>query len=252
MICCQSSQNSCFSRLDPRFKLISLFILAFSFSFVSEPKLLPAMLVLTMAAFCLSGLPGSYILKRLKIPSIIVLALVFTLPVISGETPVASLGFLTITREGLAASALVAVRFLCIITLALIILGTTPVQTCVRAFQALRLPWIMADMALLVIRYIEVIGSDYRRMRTSMVLRGFSGQRTGIKTLKTMSWLIGSLVVRGVERSDRIYRAMRVRGYGNLSPGSHGFKATKLDILIFSAVIMLAALLVGLELHLGS
>ncbi|GAF82078.1 unnamed protein product, partial [marine sediment metagenome] len=49
-------------RWDPRFKLIGLLALIFAFSFVREPYMLPAMVMVTSAIYFVSKLPVSFML----------------------------------------------------------------------------------------------------------------------------------------------------------------------------------------------
>lgn len=235
------------SRWDPRLKIIGLLLLAFTFSLVSQLLVLPFMAGATLALVALSGLPVRDIIRKLRYPSLIILGLVLLLPVISGYTPLVQWGGLTVTVEGLSTSVLIAVRFLCIVTLAAVFLGTTPLLVNIKAVQALGLPYIMADMALLVTRYQEVFSRDLRQMRIAMRLRGHGDKALSIKALQTMSWLAGSLFLRSYERSERVYMAMRLRGYGNAEAGPHPFKATRSDILALLGVCALAALFVWLD-----
>jgi len=250
--CCEHCfGTSILHSLDPRLKLICLAVLAFTYSFLSSPVLLAAMILATFSLFMVSGLPGHFILARLKLPSFIILVLVFTLPLISGDTVLFSLGSVSLKQEGLYSALLVAVRFFCIISTVIIILNTSPLLTYIKAVRAMGLPWIMADMTFLVFRYLQVIGDDYRKMKTSMRIRGFEGNRLSLGTLRTISWLTGGLLVRSLERSDWIYRSMRIRGYGSAGRNQHEFKTGGFDLAISGAVIMTALCLAALEIWLG-
>jgi len=237
--------------MDPRFRLVGLFVLIFAFSFVSDFRLLAAMLAFTLILFFLSGLPARFILQKLKLPSLIILVLVLVLPFVSGQNILLDLGFISLKQEGLYASGLIAARFLCIITTVMIVLHTAPLLTHVQAMRAMGLPWIMADMALLVGRYLEVLGSDLKRMHTAMRLRGLNSSRPGLYVLRTRAWLCGSLLVRGLERADWVYRAMRLRGYGHSRAATSQFRATALDMAGLAAALMAAGTVMGLEIWLG-
>ncbi|WP_035272666.1 cobalt ECF transporter T component CbiQ [Desulfonatronum thiodismutans] len=237
-------------RWDPRLKLIGLLLLAFTFSFVSNLRVLPVMIALTLTVVAVSRYPLDLLLRRLRYPSLVILCLIILLPLISGFTPLVEWGGLTVTREGLQAALLVATRFFCIVTLAAVLLGTTPLLRTVKAMQALGLPYVMADMALLVVRYLEVLSADLRRMRISMRLRGHVEQRRPWRNLRTLAWLTGSLILRGYERSQGVYNAMRLRGYGHAPVRPDEFTATRVDLLALAAVCAAAGILIWLELTL--
>ncbi|WP_291320560.1 energy-coupling factor transporter transmembrane component T [Desulfonatronospira sp.] len=245
------SGSSVLHRMDPRCRLAGLFVLIFAYSYVSDLRLLGIMLLLTLMLFFLSGLPARFILQKLKLPSIIILVLVLSLPFVSGQNILLDLGFISLKQEGLHASGLIAARFLCIISTVMIVLHTAPLLTHVKAMRAMGLPWIMADMALLTGRYLEVLGCDLRRMQTAMRLRGLHVSRPGLYMLRTRAWLCGSLLVRGLERADWVYRAMRLRGYGQGRAANPKYRATALDLAVLTAALLAAGTVIGAEIWLG-
>jgi cobalt/nickel transport system permease protein len=237
-------------RWDPRLKIVGLLLLIFTFSFVSTLQVLPVMITVTLAAVACSRYPLRKLMHRLRYPSLIILCLVLLLPVLSGFTALVEVGGLTITTEGLTAALLVGTRFFCIITVAAVFLGTTPLLVNIRAIQALGLPYIMADMTLLVVRYLEVMRSDLQQMRIAMKLRGHAERGFSWKNIQIMAWLTGSLILRSYERSQGVYRAMRLRGYGHIEARPDEFKAAPVDIAALILTLSAAALLVLLELRL--
>lgn len=242
-----NSGNSLLCSWDPRLKIVGLLALSFSFSFVSDLRILPVMVAVTIFFWAISSIPIRIILQKLRYPSLVILFLVFILPFAGGGTPLINLGFATMTQEGLASSLLIAARFYSILILAMVFLGTTHVLVNIRAIQALGLPYIMADMALLVVRYLEVLGQDLRRMHRSMLMRGHQNKKFSQKNLQTMAWLMGSLLLRSYERAEGVYKAMRLRGYGQTEGRSMEFSATFLDVMGLVAVIGVTTCLVWLE-----
>jgi len=69
-------------RWDPRLKLIGLMVLIFAFSFVGSLYLLPAMVLVTAIVYVISRLPVSFMLTRLRYPSIFLLVVVLLLPLL--------------------------------------------------------------------------------------------------------------------------------------------------------------------------
>ena len=58
-------------------------------------------------------------------------------------------------------------------------------------------------------------------MHISMRLRGFQNKGWSLKTVKTSAWLAASLLLRSYERADGVYKAMRLRGYGQEAATRH-------------------------------
>jgi len=204
----------------PRLKLISLGVLMFAFAAVKHLTLVPPMLLITAIIYGCSGLPFSFLLKRLRYPGLFILSVVLILPLTSGATVLAQWGPLAIRQEGLIAMSLIVGRFLSILTLGFVLLGTTPFLTLLRAMRSLGLPTLLADMTLLTYRYLFETADMLATMQRSMKLRGYGRQTRWFKlerkTLSQLVGLLGTLLIRSYERSERIYKAMQLRGYGQL------------------------------------
>lgn len=238
-------------RWDPRYKLIGLIVLVFAFSFVHDLRMLLAIAIVTVSIYVISKLPFSFMAKRLRYPSIFLVVLVLTLPFLAGEIIVLNLGPLAVRQEGLLSALLIATRFVCIVTIGIILISTTPLLTNIKAMRALGLPAIMADMALLAFRYLQEIGQDLHQMQTSMRLRGFHARRFSIRALRILAWLSGSLLVYSYERSETIYKAMILRGYGyGPSPRSE-FQSCTRDTVVLVAIILVAAGIIAGDVILG-
>lgn len=220
--------DSIIHRWNPRLKLVGLFGLIFAFASVETLALIPVMGVSTLALYGASGLPFAYLRRRLRYPGMFLLGIILLLPWLSGETVLWQWGWLTLRLEGCLTVALIASRFLCILTVGLVLLGTMPFLTTLKAMRSLGLPALLADMTLLTYRYLYEVAENLTTMRRAMGLRGFgSNQRNHHskrlafvpdgRDLNLLASLTGSLFIRSYEQSERIYKAMRLRGYGQHS-----------------------------------
>jgi len=197
---------------DPRYKLVAFMTLIFAFSFVQSLQLLPAMVAVSCVLFAVSRLPLSFLLARLRLPGFFLVMMAVMLPFLSGKTVLFSIGPLAVKEEGCLDLLLISVKFVCILTVGIILFGTTPFLTNVKAMRAMGLPAILADMTLFSYRYLYDIGDKLKTMETAMRLRGFRGRN--LKSLATYASLAGTILVRSYEQSDRVYKAMILRGYG--------------------------------------
>ncbi|RYD06115.1 hypothetical protein N752_06185 [Desulforamulus aquiferis] len=215
--------NTAIHRWDPRYKLVSLMTLVFSFSFVQDIRMIPMMLGISAILYTLSRLPYSYLLSRLRLPGIFMLATLVILPFMSGKEVLFQAGPLSIKVEGCLVALLIACKFVSILTLGIVLFGTTPFITTVKAMRSLGLPPLLADMTLFAYRYLFDIGADFKTMQTAMGLRGFRG---GLKSMGTLSSLAGTILVRSYEQSDRVFKAMIMRGYGQTVSYREDFQAS--------------------------
>lgn len=235
-----SGLDSPFHRWDARYKLIGFVALVFAFSFIRDLRMVLVMAGATAVIYAVSRLPGSFLARRMRYPSIFLVAIMLTLPFLSGQNILATWGPMAVREEGLLAAILIAARFTCIVTIGVVLLGTTPLLTNIKAMRALGLPQVMADMALLSFRYIQEIGRDLHNMQVAMRLRGFTNRCLSLKGLRTLAWLSGSLLVYSYEHSESIYQAMILRGYGNAPPRCE-FQSTPRDRYVFIAVLIITA-----------
>lgn len=201
-------------RWNPRTKFISLFLLILGFSLIQDLRLVPFMLLITAGIFSVSGLPLPFLLSRLRYPGIFLAALIVILPLFTGETVIFRLGFLSIQSEGVTYMLLVVSRFIAILTISLVIFGTSTFLTTVTTLRSMGIPSILADMLMLTVRYIFEIADALTRMQRAMKLRGFQLTKLDRRGMTQLAGLMGSLLIRSYEQAERVYKAMRLRGYG--------------------------------------
>ena len=130
----------------------------------------------------------------------------------------------------------------------MVLLGTAPFLTTIKAMRALGLPAVLTDMTLLTFRYLFEIGDYLHRMETALRLRGFRAKRLSMRDLGTLAWLGGSILVRAYERSEWVYKAMIVRGYGQTKPPRHEFQARLSDVVAIGIALLVSAGFVAGEL----
>lgn len=201
-------------RWQQGYKLVGLLSLIFAFACVQNIWLLPIMIASTCILFALSKIPVPFLIERLRYPSWFIMAIVILLPFFAGNNPVLQVGFLSIKEEGIWQAILVSVRFFCILTVSLVLFGTAPFLSSIKAMRSLGIPRVIVDMTLLSYRYLEELGEMLTTMQQAMRLRGFQTKGLSRRTLLVLAQLTGSILVRSYERSLRIYQAMILRGYG--------------------------------------
>lgn len=213
-------------RWDTRYKLVGMSALIFAIAVVESIPLLLVVVGMTAALYGLAQLPLGYWQQRLRYPGFFLLGVVGVLPFLSGETILWQWGWLTVRQEGSLALLLVAGRFLSIVTMTLILFGTTPFLQTVKAMRALGLPSLFTDMILLSYRYLYEFADQLAQMQQAMRLRGFGMGRSrrrlpfvpDPRALGVFASLAGTLFIRSYEQSERVYTAMRLRGYGASLP----------------------------------
>ncbi|MEO0407947.1 MAG: cobalt ECF transporter T component CbiQ [Cyanobacteria bacterium P01_A01_bin.135] len=270
--------NSWIHRWDPRYKLVAIACLIFAFACIESLWLLPLIVAITVGLYVTSRLPLRFLCRRLRYPGLFLLGIVVLLPWQAGETVLWQVGSLSLRQEGLVAVLLIACRFLCILTAGLVLLGTMSFLTTIKAMRALGLPVVLSDMTLLTYRYLFEVADSLKTMQRAMRLRGYgAGYRQSsshprshghshshghrrwavpsLQDVNRLASLTGTLFIRSYEQSERVYKAMRLRGYGSgyrpqlaamLAPAP-GDLPPWLSRLAAAVTVTIAMALVGLE-----
>lgn len=205
------------------YKLVGLLSLIFAFSFIQSIALLPVIAIVAAVLYWLSRLPYSYLRSRLRYPGWFILAVVSLIPFTVGKTVIWQWGWLSLRQEGCQTAVVIVTRFLCILTVSIVLFGTAPFLQSIKALRSLGFPEAIVDMTLLSYRYLEDLGETLSRMQRAVRLRGFKHQQINRRQLEVTASLIGSLFVRSYERSDKIYHAMILRGYGSQTAQTGSF-----------------------------
>jgi cobalt/nickel transport system permease protein len=242
-----SSQNL-LSRWETRHKLVGLLALIFSITYIRELLLLPLIILVAIAIYSISKLSFYYYWSRLRLPGVFLLILALVIPFGAGNTVLARIGPLALKLEGSLSVLLIAVKFLSIFALVLALFAGTPISKLISALRSLGLPALLAEMIMFTNRYIYQLSGDLRQAQVAAGLRGFRA-KTG-RALKTLAYIVGTLLVRSHNQSERVFQAMTLRGYGEESFFRQVDQARAGDRVALAASLLLAAALVLLQLSL--
>jgi cobalt/nickel transport system permease protein len=216
-------------RLDPRIKLISAlaFILACALTPDGGWLAFAAMGVLWLALVLLSGVPPLLLLRRglVALPfALAAMTVLFTLsgqPVVVIPIPFLAGGRwqLTITDAGLVRFLTIMLKSWLSVLMALLLSATTTFPDILRAMRDIGVPKVLVAVISFMYRYIFVLGDEVLRLmraREARMASGPNGQRSGgsvVWRAQVVGRMAGSLFIRSLDRSDRVYNAMVSRGY---------------------------------------
>jgi len=237
-----------FHDFDPRVKLVSCLI--FVVIVVSLNTFAGLGLALFLISLFILGarLPVGRIFKRLGFIIPLVLMFAVFLPLIRPGTPLFQLKLsfttLTFTWEGLQASAIFLLRFLCGALLLILVTFTTPFHVLLRSLRDLRIPQIFTQLIQFTLRYFFVLYDEVIRMQRARRSRNFRPARSlwSHHTITTLGGLLGVLFIRSFERGERVYHAMLARGFQGEVRTLDSLEARPKDFLL-GAVILLIGIL---------
>jgi cobalt/nickel transport system permease protein len=196
-------------RLDPRAKLLATFafiVVVMSFDRYELRALLPFALY-PVALFGLAGLPARPILLTMLLASPFAVMVGLANPIFDRAPIASAMGFEI--SGGWVSFASVLVRFALTVGAALLLVATTGMYRVCMALERLLVPRIFVLQLLFVYRYVFVLADEAASISRAVRLRSF-GQPT---TIALFGRLAGALLLRTLDRAQRIHRAMVARGF---------------------------------------
>ncbi|PLZ84721.1 cobalt transporter [Fischerella thermalis CCMEE 5198] len=139
------------------------------------------------------------------------------------------------------ASFLLVRSLVCLLTMNSFLL-TLPPHSFGIALKALPVPGGLKQSLLLSGQYLEILLAEVQRMQRAAQLRGLSGPAGWLRYASAA--MIGSLYLRSLERAERVYAAMVVRGYTGELPVDSKL-TTKERMILFAACAIAASLTIA-------
>ena len=231
-------------RADPRARILVTVALVLLVVVAHSFEVLGIALALSVAGVFLARLPPGGVLKRLVPLNLLMLMLALLLPLTVSAEPWFRVGPLPVAPEGLLLAARIALKANAIVLALIVLLGTLDVAVLGHALSHLRVPDKLAHLFLFTVRYLDVFRREYLRLAAAMKVRGFR-PRMNRHTYRAYGHLVGMLLVRSFDRSERVLAAMKCRGFrGRFYLLDHfAFSRRDLPFCIASAVILLALIL---------
>jgi cobalt/nickel transport system permease protein len=231
-----SYKNSFVHRLDPRIKIIVSFI--FILFVVSFPKyeisaLMP-FFIYPVFLLTAGNIPLKAIAKKVLFISPFAIFIGIFNPLIDTGVIISPLG-IPVSGGWLSFFSII-VKFILTVSTALLLIAVTSFPGICEALERLKLPKLFVIQLLFLYRYLFVLLDVSLRMLRAREARSF-GKRG--KEIKTFIRLISVLLVRSVERAERIYQAMLSRGFrGEIRVSKrHRLKYHDIIFAVFSITI---------------
>ncbi|MBU4459257.1 MAG: cobalt ECF transporter T component CbiQ [Verrucomicrobia bacterium] len=199
-------------RLDPRVRVAAAALLSIPVALAAGPGV-PAMALVAGCGLAVAArLPEPALLRRLGRLNLFVLFLWLMLPWSTPGTPAGTIAGLGLTHEGVELALLIALKANAIVLLFTSLVATVPPAELGYALRHLGLSDKLVHLFLFAIRYTDVIHGEYERLRGAMRARAFRANFS-LHTLRTFGYLVGLLLVRSLDRAERVLAAMKCRGF---------------------------------------
>lgn len=202
--------ESLIHHLDARAKVIATF--AFCISVVSYGKYTVAplcgFLFYPAVMISLAGLPWRYLLRKLLLVAPFAVMVGIFNPLLDREVML-RIGSLPVSGGWISFMSIM-FRFVLTVMAVLVLLATTGIDGVCRAFDRLGFPRVFAVQVMFLYRYIFLLTEETLRIVRARAVRGAGVNAPGIPVFIR---IVGSLLVRSIDRAHRVYAAMESRGF---------------------------------------
>lgn len=238
-----SSKKGFLQSINPLVKVVvTLFMIGISL-FVPWLTYLCAMCAIPLFLALVSKIPlKDFMLRTTLIPAVaasITLPTLFTTP--GNAIFNANMGFfnLVITFDGLQHFLVFSLRvWFCVATLMLLTLSTG-FTALMQLLSSLRVPSILIQLFSLTYRYLFVSIHEVQKVLLAKEARTYVNRRTvNLEGLKHAGALLASMFVRTYERSERVYMAMKSRGFEISNSAKSSFQMLHWKDVLFAAPTM--------------
>ncbi|GLW90784.1 cobalt ECF transporter T component CbiQ [Actinokineospora globicatena] len=200
-------------------------------------------LAVLAGVWVLARIPPGWLAKRALIEAPFVV-LAFAFPFLAGGPTIDVLG-VALSEHGLLSGWNIVVKGTLGVLVSLTLAATTTPGELIVGLQRLRVPTMVITIATLMLRYLDVIAAEARRMRIARICRGHDPRF--LWQVGATARGIGTLFIRSYERGERVHLAMVSRGWTGAMP-DQGRPAGRAAWLLGLAPTALAAVVLGIAL----
>lgn len=236
------SHASLLDQIDPRSRIVTALAFSMLVAVTNRPASVVSALAIAILCAGLSGLRTATIFRRMIPVNLFMLLLIAVMPLTSDGREIGRLGPLSYGEDGFFLALTIAIKGNAIVLMLVALLGSLDVSTVGHTLSHLRVPDKLTHLLLFTVRYLDVLRREYGRLSAAIRLRGFR-PGANMHTYRTYGHLIGMLLVRSLDRSERVMAAMKCRGFrGHFYLLDH-FHFSRRDVpFTLASVVVLAGL----------
>lgn len=233
-------------QVDPRSRIVAAAVFSVVAAAAARPAALLMALACSLAMVAASGMGWRVALGRLLPLNAFLLLVAAVVSLGVPGQPLAAWGSWAISREGLCVALAVVLKANAIVLSLAGLVGALDLPTVGHALHHLRVPDKLVHLMLFTVRYLAVLEMEYRRLAAAMKVRGF---RPGMNrhTWRTYGYLVGMLLVRSLDRAERVAAAMKCRGFRGRFHLLDHFALTRADAAFALFLLAAVAGIAGLE-----
>ena len=215
-------------RLDPRSRILAATAFAVFAALTHNVYVLTVFMITAAVCVFAARLPAEPFVRRLAAVNVFMFFVVAALPFTVPGLVLFRTGALTLTVDGAISAGLIVVKANAIVMLFTSLVSTIELVRLGRALHALGMPTKLAMLFFFCIRYLDVVHHEYHRLRQAMKTRCFK-PRMNWHSYRSLGYLVGMLLVRSFDRSERVLAAMKCRGFRGEFPVLRPLRLSRID-----------------------
>jgi cobalt/nickel transport system permease protein len=240
-----SSKKGVMQAINPIAKLVTIVAMIIASLFVVQLQYLLAICIVPLVLAVASRIPLKQFFSRTAL--IPAFAAVISIPVLfltaGSAVWAASAGGLNlaITAEGVTRFLVFTIRvWFCVSSLTLLILSTGFEKT-LKLLASIKVPTMIIQLFSLTYRYFFVSIHEAQSVLMAKEARTYVNKRSfNLQSLKDLGAILSSLFIRTYERSERVYLAMKARGFEISNDNKLAMPALRIRDVAFASSIILA------------
>jgi cobalt/nickel transport system permease protein len=240
-----SSKKGLMQAINPIAKLVAIAAMIISALFITELPYLLAICLIPIVFAVTSRITLKQLFTRTAFTPLFIVFISLPALFLTTGTPIwtTSIGSinLMITIEGATKFLVFAVRvWFCVATLSLLILSTGFDKT-LKLLLTLKVPPLIIQLFSLTYRYFFVSIYEAQSILIAKEARTYINRRTlNLQSLKDLGNILSSLFIRTYERSERVYLAMKARGFDITKNNKPNIPPLHAKDIAFTASIIIA------------
>jgi cobalt/nickel transport system permease protein len=153
---------------------------------------------------------------------------------------------LTLTNEGIVRFLVFSIRvWFCVASLTLLVLSTG-FDKMLSLLSSIKVPSVIVQLFSLTYRYFFVSIHETQSVLIAKEARTYNHKRTiNIQSLKDLGSIVSTLFIRTYERSERVYLAMKARGFQIENSVKAPRQSLRLHDAVFASVLIVPAALLA-------
>lgn len=222
---------------EPRTKTISALLVVIGVVSLNSPVLVAITLGLSICAALVMGVPIGFLLSRLAV--LIPFLLFMAVPIIFGAG-------LSLDPQRVYFASLLVLKALTSVTVMLMLLVSQSAQDFLDGLAHLKIPKVLISVLFLAYRYAHLFIVDLRITKKALESRLY---KPGInrKSLPVYGDIFGGMLIRSIDRSEHVYKAMASRGYGGNIFVGYPRAVTFSDMVKTTIPVVVVALLMVID-----